>query len=87
MKKKELKDLRTKKVNELKKMVADKKMQDIKIYSDRQVGKEKNLKKGANLRADISKILTIISEMEILAAETKNEESTTDLKKERKVKS
>jgi len=65
MKKKELTSLRSKKIQELIKMVADKKKEATEVYSKMKAGQEKNLKKVKNLKKDIAQILTIIKEEEL----------------------
>ena len=64
MKKKELLELRSKEVSQLKKMVIAKKKDLLKIIPETAVGKEKNLKKAKNIKREIAQILTIIKEIE-----------------------
>ena len=69
MKKKDLVDLKTKEVKDLNKILGDKKAELEKIMVNVSVGKEKNLKSAKNLRRDISQILTMVKEKEILKKE------------------
>lgn len=66
MKTKELRDLRTKDLKEIEKLVITKKLELIRGKAEGKVGKEKNLKKAKNLRRDISQLLTVIREKEII---------------------
>lgn len=61
MKSKEYKELKSKDKKELNKMVYDKKNELTKFSGSMYAGKEKNLKKGKNLRRDIAQILTVLS--------------------------
>jgi len=69
MKSKDLKILRDKKIDELEKIVGDKKNDFAKAKVDQKASKEKNLKKAKNLKQEISRILTIIREKEIIEEE------------------
>lgn len=71
MKKKDLTDLRNKKINELEKLLSKKRNELINTYAKIKAGQEKNLKKAKNIRRDIAQILTIIREKELLKKETK----------------
>lgn len=71
MKKKDLTDLRNKKINELEKLLSKKRNELINTYAKIKAGQEKNLKKAKNIRCDIAQILTIIREKELLKEETK----------------
>ncbi len=71
MKKKDLTDLRNKKINELEKLLSKKRNELINTYAKIKAGQEKNLKKAKNMRRDIAQILTIIREKELLKKETK----------------
>jgi ribosomal protein L29 len=66
MKKKDLQNIRTKKIKTLEKLVGEKKLELVKIRLAMKVGKEKNLKKAKNLRREIAQILTIIREKELI---------------------
>lgn len=70
MKKKDLTDLRNKKINELEKLLAKKRHQLVNVQAKIKAGQEKNLKKAKNTRRDIAQILTIIREKELLKKET-----------------
>ena len=76
MKKKELRELRLKKVGELEKLISEKKMSLLKIKLDMTAGKEKNFKKAKNLRLEIAQTLTVIAEMKLY---TKPEEAADEL--------
>ncbi len=71
MKKKELQGLRTKKQDELQKMLVDLKSEIIKAKADIITSREKNFKKVKNLRHNLSQLLTIIKEHEIMEKEEK----------------
>jgi ribosomal protein L29 len=76
MKKNDFKSLKTKKVDELKKTVSAKKLELLKLLSNKVSKGDKNLKKGRNLKKEIAQILTLIGEMEIIGKlETKKEET------------
>ena len=66
MKQKELNNLRSKDLTELKKIVQEKNVESIKNKAETKVGKEKNLKKSANIRRDMAQILTIMREKELI---------------------
>jgi ribosomal protein L29 len=66
MKKKDLMDLRKKDINDLFKMVSDKKTDLIKVKTQLSVGKEKNLKKAKNINHDLSQIKTLIREKKLM---------------------
>ena len=66
MKQKELNNLRSKDLMELKKIVQEKNVESIKSKAETKVGKEKNLKKSANIRRDMAQILTIMREKELI---------------------
>ncbi len=68
MKKKGLKDLRAKEIDELKKLVSEKRKETSVIYAKVKTGQEKNLKKVKGLKKEIAQILTIIREKEIKAS-------------------
>jgi ribosomal protein L29 len=66
MKKKDLVGLRNKNISELKKMVDNKRGEFYNSYASLKASGEKNVKKSKNLRHEISQILTIIREKEII---------------------
>ncbi|MBU0569633.1 50S ribosomal protein L29 [Patescibacteria group bacterium] len=66
MKKKDLQNTRTKKIEALEKLAGEKKLEFIKIKLAMKVGKEKNSRKAKNLRREIAQILTIIREKELV---------------------
>lgn len=66
MKKKDFKDLKERSIKDLKKMVFEKGSEVGKKSMETLSGKEKNLKLVRNLKRDIAKILTLISEKEII---------------------
>lgn len=69
MKKNDLATLRQKEVKDLEKMLKEKKAEVAKTEINTVAGKEKNVKKANNLRREISQILTLIREREILKKE------------------
>jgi ribosomal protein L29 len=73
MKKKDLTDLKTKEGTELTKALKEKKGELAKVEIDIKAGKEKNVKKGNNLKRDIARLLTIMREKKILESETTKE--------------
>ena len=66
MKRKDYTELRTKTVKELQKMAFEKKLVAMKKKMEIMAGKEKNLKSYSALRNDISQILTLKREKEII---------------------
>lgn len=66
MKKKEYKDIKGKEIKDLKNLVEEKRTKLRKFLIDLKTGSEKNVKKGAILRDEIARILTLIREKEIL---------------------
>lgn len=66
MKKKDFKDLKEKSIKDLKKMVFEKKSEVGKKSMETLSGKEKNPKLVRNLKRDIARIMTLISEKEIV---------------------
>lgn len=69
MKKNDFKNLKNKKLAELKKLVSEKKTELLKYLSKKASGGEKNLKKAKNSRKEIAQVSTIIREMEIVKKE------------------
>ena len=69
MKKKEFKELKGKEVKELLKAVNEKKLALAKFLTGK--SGEKNTKKGANLKREIARILTLITEKGIIGDEAK----------------
>lgn len=69
MKKKDLNELRNKKISDLVKLVKEKKLDLTKSLIKRKTGGEKNLKKAKNLKLEIARILTIVGEKEIMEKE------------------
>jgi ribosomal protein L29 len=67
MKIKELKGVREKTVEALKKEAGEIKAKIEKTRLELRIAKEKNLKKASNLTRDLSQILTIIREKEIIS--------------------
>lgn len=63
----ELKNLRNKKVDELKKLVGEKRLEVAKTRAKIAAGQEKNLKKAKNLKKELVQALTLIKEMEIVS--------------------
>ena len=62
MKKKDLKDIRTKKIAELDKLVIKKKQESVMASAKMKTGQEKKIKKVKNLKHEIAQIMTIIRE-------------------------
>ncbi|PIP57608.1 50S ribosomal protein L29 [Candidatus Woesebacteria bacterium CG22_combo_CG10-13_8_21_14_all_39_10] len=62
MKKNDFKNIKTKKVEDLKKMVSEKKLELIKLLSNKASKADKNLKKGRNLKKEIAQISTLVRE-------------------------
>ena len=71
MKRKELAIFREKDLEKLLKEAESKKLEIIKVDAEAKASKEKNLKKVKYLRRDLSQILTLIREKELLAKEGK----------------
>jgi ribosomal protein L29 len=69
VKKKDFKDIKTKEVDELKKMIDSKRGELAKTVPNLKAGREKNLKKAKNLKREIAQILSLISEKEIMKKE------------------
>jgi ribosomal protein L29 len=67
MKKNEVADLRKKELKELEKLLADKKLDFMKIQMNVKAGKEKNLKKAKNTKREIALISTLMREKEFVA--------------------
>ena len=77
MKTKEFKDLKAKKVEDLEKLVIAKKLEHAKVKAKMAQGGEKNLKVAKNLRLDIARISTLISEKQFIEkVEGKNKADT-----------
>ncbi len=62
MKNKEFKELKSKKKDELFKLINAKKLEADKITARIQAGREKNLKKAKILKREIAQILTVLNE-------------------------
>ena len=62
MKKNDFKNIKTKKVEDLKKMVSEKKLELIKLLSNKASKADKNLKEGRNLKKEIAQISTLVRE-------------------------
>lgn len=69
MKKKELNNLREKKLKELVKIAQERKLELAKTSAQIKAGKVKNIKKKKNLKIDIAQIMTVIREKEIFEKE------------------
>ena len=81
MKKKDIESLRTKKEEELLKMLAERRLEAAKGKAEVKAGTEKNLKKVTHLRREIAVILTVLTEKGLMQKEEKEEEP---VKKEEK---
>lgn len=66
MKKKELSFFRTKKITEIKSEIVKKRKELAQFLVSLAAGREKNFKKGKNLKKDIAQMLTILKEREFL---------------------
>lgn len=66
MKIKDFKDLKTKEIGELKKLLDGYIVESLKIKAKIASNQEKNLKAAGNLRRDIARVATLIREKEIL---------------------
>lgn len=66
MKKKELEQIRLKQIKELKKMINEKQKEINLCFAKIKAGQEKNTKKVKNFRKDLSQILTVLKEKEIV---------------------
>jgi large subunit ribosomal protein L29 len=73
MKKRDLKELRVKKAEEIEKMVSDRKGELIKLAIKVKSGEEKNLKKMKNIREEVARLLTIRKEKELIEKEAEKE--------------
>jgi|GEM_PF-930914 ribosomal protein L29 len=73
MKIKDLKDIRTKEMKEIRNLIGKKKIELLELMVKIKSGGEKNLKKVKNLRKDIAQILTIKREKELTEKETEME--------------
>lgn len=73
MKKKDIQDLRNKKIVELDKIVIKKRQESIMADVKTRTGQEKKIKKVKNLKREIAQILTIIREKQILKEVKKKE--------------
>jgi len=71
MKSKELTKIRSESIEDLGKLVDEKRKELAISFADRKAGKEKNLKVSMGLRRDIAQIMTIIREKEISNEEKK----------------
>ena len=54
------------KIEDLKKKVFEKKLELMKLLSNKASKGDKNLKKGRNLKKEIAQILTLVREMELI---------------------
>ncbi len=75
MKTKEFKELKSKSIEKLIAEADSKRLAVYKFKSEMKVGKEKNLKKGKNLKKDLSQILTVVREKEIEEKMNKNKKT------------
>ena len=65
MKKNDYKNLKMKKAEDLKKMISEKKLELLKLLSNKASKGDKNLKKGRNLKKEIAQILTLVRDAEL----------------------
>ena len=80
MKKKDISSLRTKKEEELLKMLAEKRLEAARGKAEVKAGTEKNLKKVTHLRREIAVILTILTEKSLMQKEEKQKETVKEEK-------
>ncbi|MFZ5932976.1 MAG: 50S ribosomal protein L29 [Patescibacteria group bacterium] len=73
MKKKDLIELRNKKIADLKKLAQEKDLELTKAGVKIADKSEKNLKKVKNIRRELAQVLTVTREKEIVEKESKNE--------------
>jgi len=73
MKKNDYKNLKTKKTEDLRKMISEKKLELRKLLSNKVSKGEKNTKKGRNLKKEIAQILTLEKEMKTVNKMNKEE--------------
>jgi ribosomal protein L29 len=73
MKKNDYRNLKTKKIEDLKKTVSEKKLELMKLLSNKAAKGDKNLMRGRNLKKEIAQILTLTREMEIISKMKKEE--------------
>ena len=64
MRKSQLKAVRGKKIEEIKLEIREKKRELAKFLANLAAGKEKNVKKGKNLKKEIAQMITIVKEKE-----------------------
>ena len=80
MKKKDIASLRTKKQDELLKMLAERKFDAARAATEIKAGTQKNLKKVTILRKEIAVILTILTEKSLMEKDEKEPEPTKEEK-------
>lgn len=73
MKKQDIQSLQEKSLDDLKKLVSQKKQEILKVQAEASVGKHKNVKIVWNLRRDLAQINTILRQKEILESTVKEE--------------
>lgn len=73
MKKRELQELRNKKMAELDKIVVKKRQESVMANAKMKTGQEKKIKKVKNLKHEIAQVMTIIREKQILEKKEKEE--------------
>ncbi|HJX46047.1 MAG TPA: 50S ribosomal protein L29 [Patescibacteria group bacterium] len=69
MKKKDFESLKEKKIDDLKIMVSNKKKEISLLFAKTKAGQEKNTSKMRNIKRDIARILTLMTEKEIIEKE------------------
>jgi len=69
MKKKDFESLKEKNISDLKKTVFDKKKEISLLFAKTKAGQEKNTSKMRNIKREIARILTLITEKEIIEKE------------------
>ena len=69
MKKKDFESLKEKNIDDLKIMVSNKKKEISLLFAKTKAGQEKNTSKMRNIKRDIARILTLMTEKEIIEKE------------------
>lgn len=73
MKKKELDGLKEKGILDLRKLIAERRVELTKFYANLGAGKEKNLKLGKNLKREVAQISTVLHQ-KVAERENKNKQ-------------
>lgn len=81
MKKNEIKNLRTKNLKELQEKLAKERLKLLEFHAKLKAGREKNPRKGNNLRRNIAQTLTLIREKEIVEQSVEKKGQKIEIKK------